>query len=767
MKHCLELSGCSPVPLAHYLKALGILRVVAEQADAQAAGYWRRECFVLQSTLDEASLVDFFHNQYMPTPIVAPWNGGSGFFPKKTAEAALNAIKNSKSGRFKEYRDVINHAQSAITPAVEEKFLALRKDSKNSKKKAAWEKAKKLLQQRCRNTFPDHALKWIDAAYVLTEEGVKCPPLLGTGGNDGNLEFTNNFMQRLGELFDMNSGEPKEEHRAALLQSLFAKNVPGSLTKAKIGQFSPGSAGGVNTASRFKGEATVNLWDFVLMLEGSMVFASASVKRLGDHSSGKLAYPFCVQPSSAGYASASGSDEADSRAEMWMPLWNQPTTLSELLAVFGEGRAQVGRRAARTGMDFARAAVTVGVDRGIAQFQRYGFLKRNGDAYFATPLDRVKVKMNPKANLLSEIDLDLWLSKLRAKAGPTAKKAPASITRALLNIESRIFDLCKEETLQRLQNLLIALGQCERALSNSLKWTLEAGIPPLAGTLSINWLSEANTNTPEFRLARSLASTSVKFDKNEEKGFAFVQFMEPLKKPKKPLKPGKKGFDWNKKHDPDVQWSRKNLADNLNKVFSRQLVKIKKGDTREFPTVYAVPAPLVDVVAFIEGRVDDALIEKLVWGLSLIHYPSSQNQFKQDAAKATGNELPPAIYSLMKLCFLPAKLPDRLPFFRANYYFLMKLCSLPANLPGNVALDSPIPVQPQIHRQAALAVNTEKASELAARRLLASGHPTLVQKLNGAPETTIRSAAALLFPIENSAIRKIKEHVLQPKEEDK
>ena len=734
MKH-LELSGCSPVPLAHYLKALGILRVVAEQVDAQAAGYWHRERFVLQSTLDnKASLVDFFLNQYAPTPIVAPWNGGSGFFPKDNAKA-LQAIENSKSDRFENYRQVIQCARVAVS-------IISPKEKPNKKTN------KPDLLQYCRNTFPDHALKWIDAAYVLTEAGAKYPPLLGTGGIEGHLKFTNNFMQRLGELFDMESesGKPKEKHRVALSQSIFAKNAPGSLTaKAKIGQFSPGSAGGPNTASGFKGAATVNLWDFVLMLEGSMVFASASVKRLGNHSSGKLAYPFCVQQSSAGYASASSSDEKkergkpNSRAEIWMPLWYQPTTLSELLAVFGEGRAQIGRRAARNGVDFARAAVTVGVDRGIAQFQRYGFLKRNGDAYFATPLDRIKVQPNPKANLLSEIDFDSWLSKLRDKAGP-AKEAPASITRALRHIESHIFDLCKEEDPQRLQDLLIALGQCERALSNSVKWAHDPkiNISPLAGTLSTDWLREANTDTQEFRLARSLASTSVWFDKNKEKdkekGFAFVQFMEPLE----PLKPGKKGFSWNKEHDPDVQWSRKNLADNLNKVFSRQLVKIKKGAGREFPAVHAATAPLGDVVAFIEGRVDDALIEKLVWGLSLINYdsrsrnPSSQNQSEQNTTKA--KELPPAIYSLMKLCSLPAKLPDRLPFFRANYYFLMKLCSLPANLSRDIALDSKIPVQPQIHRQAALAANAEKASELAARRLLASGHPTLVQKLNGLPK---------------------------------
>ena len=32
--HLHQLKGCSPTPLANYLKALGILRLVAGQADA-------------------------------------------------------------------------------------------------------------------------------------------------------------------------------------------------------------------------------------------------------------------------------------------------------------------------------------------------------------------------------------------------------------------------------------------------------------------------------------------------------------------------------------------------------------------------------------------------------------------------------------------------------------------------------------------------------------------------------------------------------------
>ena len=42
----LILDGCAPFPLASYLKALGLLRLVAEQVDPQARGAWDRERFL-------------------------------------------------------------------------------------------------------------------------------------------------------------------------------------------------------------------------------------------------------------------------------------------------------------------------------------------------------------------------------------------------------------------------------------------------------------------------------------------------------------------------------------------------------------------------------------------------------------------------------------------------------------------------------------------------------------------------------------------------
>jgi len=55
-----RLDGCSPIPLASYLKALGILRLVSEQADPEARAWWEGDRFLLASHLDEPELIEFF-----------------------------------------------------------------------------------------------------------------------------------------------------------------------------------------------------------------------------------------------------------------------------------------------------------------------------------------------------------------------------------------------------------------------------------------------------------------------------------------------------------------------------------------------------------------------------------------------------------------------------------------------------------------------------------------------------------------------------------
>lgn len=86
-KHRLVLSGCTPIPLAGYLKALGILRLVAEQADSDARGCWQNDQFVLESRFDKQGLRRFLLEDYQPTPLLAPWGARSGSTPARRSQA--------------------------------------------------------------------------------------------------------------------------------------------------------------------------------------------------------------------------------------------------------------------------------------------------------------------------------------------------------------------------------------------------------------------------------------------------------------------------------------------------------------------------------------------------------------------------------------------------------------------------------------------------------------------------------------------------------
>jgi CRISPR-associated protein Csx17 len=55
-------------------------------ATPHARGRWTPAGFELTTSLTEDELIDFFVRDYAPTPIVAPWNGGSGYYAKDNQE---------------------------------------------------------------------------------------------------------------------------------------------------------------------------------------------------------------------------------------------------------------------------------------------------------------------------------------------------------------------------------------------------------------------------------------------------------------------------------------------------------------------------------------------------------------------------------------------------------------------------------------------------------------------------------------------------------
>jgi CRISPR-associated protein Csx17 len=701
----IPLPGCTPTPLAAYLKALGLFRILAQQQpDSCPRAHWQGNTFVLSSSLDRDALRDFILTRYAPSPLVAPWNGGSGFYPKDNT-SAIEAIAASSAPRFATYRDTLTAARKAIN------HLGL------TEKPDAERKERLLL--RCRNSFSEPALEWLDSAFVLTEGGAKYPPLLGTGGNDGRLEFTNNFMQRLSELFDLaDPVAPSKPEVAALLDNALFGAPARGLADKPIGQFSPAVGGGANASTGFDAKSTLNPWDFVLALEGALLFAAATIKRLEGTEPGQLVYPFCVQSSGSGYGSSASADENDARCEIWMPLWQSPVSLEELQTLLAEGRAWVGRRPAKNGVDFARAIASLGVDRGIGEFQRYGFHVRNGLAYFATPLQRLRVQRDHvTADLLAACDG--WIQRFFSKA--KSANVPGSVARAARRLEAAILAQCaaaQSGHQSTAQELLASLGDCERALATSAKWTAENYLKPIP-PLSAEWIAAAATDDPEYRLAASLASLGLWVNK---------QFF-PIRRHLEAVKMGIGSPSWADWDDDaaDVVSSEGSATSLLIAIMRRRLLLAQKLGGDSWPEYARLTAWPADIAAFIEGRFDDARFIRLLWGLCLVVFNDRERTPQLPRPKS--DALPPAFYGQLKLCFA-ARLPD----------------------------ERQLPVTPSIFQLAA-AGEGARASEQALRRLHASSIPVSHVTIGLSGHAAQRAAAALLFPLWDSQLKEACESV--------
>ena len=683
--------GCSPVPISSYLKALGIARVLSEQLTPDLRCFWNEdESFSVRSTAEKEEIEDFLLNEYRPSPLFDPWNGGSGFFKRKDkktgkrtkptkATKAVDAVISSHSERLADCSRLLTMIEDIL--------------SNSGMESAPSDDEKKELMMILRASLPDEALDWLDASVIISGQSPKYPALMGTGGNDGNLDFANNFYQRLRELFDFDTGEPSPGSSSWLESALYGKTTSGLVRKVAIGQFNPGMTGGVNATAGFEDDSIVNPWEYVLMLEGALVFSASASRRMNASGIDRFSYPFTVRPVRAGYGSSSSHE--DIRSEMWLPVWNTAASFGEIKSLFAEGRATVGARNARDGLDFARATASMGVDRGIGKFHRYSFMLRNGRSYFATHLGGFDVHMDRKVELLDEVKP--WLDRLRS----ASSDGPGSVLSSVRKLESAMMELCSTGSRLSLYRLFLETGRAERTAVNSGIWKDKPYIAPLT-LRSSEWLEESYDGSPEFRLAASISSCWSKASSS------IRYLMEPLSR-----SPGYLNFDsanrvrsiW---HGP--------LSGSLNRTLSRFLVEAESRDVKGYPLRSSVPARLSDIVLFINGRVNDEKIRELVESLVLMDWRRVTDRIPWNTRKSSG-AIPPAAWCLMKLDHL-----QHPPY------------------------DIHIPVDRSIHRLAASG-NLNEAVKRSSIRLRGNGLVPVFSSLTGSRKLSRRMAAALLFPI--------------------
>jgi len=436
------LPGLRPEPLVSYLAGLGLIRMLGEQADPAATASWSLGGLAITSTIADPAgwLVD----EYVPTPVLSPWNNGSGFGPKdKEPRRTLDALRAHQSPRLAPLRAAIPVAEQVSRMARECGWLT--DGPKGDKRRAV---------QEFRNRCPDALLPWIDAAVVLAGERTLFPPLLGTGGNDGRLDFSTNFHQRLLTVLDP-TGKGRERS-LAWARDLLSGAETERMAEAAIGQFDPGAAGGPGSSRFGAADSLVNPWAYVLLVEGALLFAASAVRR-HQHGAESAAVPFTVSFSPDG--SATGADGEESRGEIWVPVWRRNFTLAEIRQLFGEARASWQGRPARRAVDFYAATRTLGVARGVDEFVRYGLHRRNGLAFAAVPVDRVRVHTRLDVGLAGQVED--W--PFRFSAGDW----PGAVQRAARQFEAAHLEFARDGGPHALGRLLAELTTLEQTVGRS------------------------------------------------------------------------------------------------------------------------------------------------------------------------------------------------------------------------------------------------------------------------------------------------------------
>lgn len=662
----LRLDGCRPTPLASYLKALGVLRLVAEQADEKARGYWDGERFHLKTTLDRDGLRRFFLEDYAPTPIIAPWNGRGGFLEPDDASDeddapgsnGRNAPKQStrRSGELRRaYEEAAHHRfhrlrtaviAFASVPTMNQMAEARTgwKDLEKRSSKRKWtneeteehrkfkkleEVAKENLLDALRSEVDEEQCVWLDACIWLADGAENSPLLLG-GGSDGSRDYGMSFGLALQKLFQFEDGCAKEGRDGPWLCAALFGDVAPLGGRDSFGYLFPGQSG-YNATTGFelaKSRSPLNPWDMVLALEGAVLWSGGVTRRLENAADASAAsFPFCVEMSRSGAGQLSTPDRNRAPGEVWCPIWSRPTGLPELRSLFREGRLTLGKRSARNGLDAALAVAGLGRSRGITSFVRVGLYQSDAKMpHTAAPLRRLISGSAPgAASIGAELAEHWWISSLRRYA--RTKEAPAVLPDGIRALEDALFEFAARPGQgapprpDAAQEVLIAFGLIGRLIATRSKLQEVLSPPPI---LSAHWTEAADDGSAEFRVAAALAGLRARMTKTEDDGarqetgqdvprygLYMRQHLAPLD-PDRPEHPA-----WGAASGKALAvWGPGALVDNLCAAAQRRLVTVQKPGLADKPFHAPFGADSATVAAFLDASESfDRRVAELLAGL--------------------------------------------------------------------------------------------------------------------------------------------------------
>ena len=573
--------------------------------------------------MSKEAILDFLLNEYCPTPILGPWSYN------KYTKTLVGLKEFIKSKRFSSYKETINQIEHVCN-----KFKVI--SGLDIIDKSAIDKEKLLFLKLCRNNLPDESIPWLDVCFVLATSKPIYAPILLTGGNDGNFDMSENFIKCIILLFD----EKKSVNSHNWLESALFGNTTSPLEDKNTTGHNPDGVGGPNSGMGFEGKSLSNPWDYVLMMEGTILFAGNVSKRLSAHT-GKAVFPFTSNASNVGYGTASSDDQGEgvepvSKGELWLPVWKNPALYEEIKQVFNEGRVELGGKPAKTGTDFARAILTFGTERGISEFHRFCILKRKGKAYLFTHAGKIQTTHEPASNLIDE--LDTWYINILKIKTPTA-----SLTHLIRNFDDAIMKFCTYRKREYLLQILIIAGKLERCI---LRYS---DFKPLS-ELSDKWLSECYDYSAEFRLATSIASIYDKDGKNNRGGIRAN--LENIIHDK---------YWKHKKDSIYCVWKEDdNALKNMSRILHRRSLDGKIDSLDSIPIKGHIPARKDDISQFLNGELDVQKIGDLVLPFSILKINHNTDYPWKNERDDLFGSIPEA-YIVLKMIYPPDK-KENIPY---------------------------------------------------------------------------------------------------------
>lgn len=316
----IALVGLRVEPYACALGGLGLLRLVTEQRDPEARGWWRNGHFWLSSSLDSEALVRFLVEEYVPTPIVSPWNKTGGFL-RVLPEYPRHAIAASAEARFEPYRQRL---------ALVERVMAEAADG--------WEK--EALVRRLRELCPEDL--WLSTVVDWQRRRFAFSWLGMAGGVAGKVELSTVFMEALRWLLLAElrpAGRASELLRAALYDeptNRMAGETHGPFDPRTVSSHAGSDDGGAKSLS--------NPWSFLLAIEGVVSGAVSAVKH---------------RPGGEGMLFV-----GEALHDLLVPTWSKPFTLAEVLQTQGGSRFALAQRNGRSFLAVRTGREAVSLDLG-------------------------------------------------------------------------------------------------------------------------------------------------------------------------------------------------------------------------------------------------------------------------------------------------------------------------------------------------------------------------------------------------------------------